>query len=250
MSLRSGYWFPTIFLAILHAMDTPAPRGAVPLGDVSVCVEYRPSVHWLSIARHRVSVSLNSLSGNADKHEGSFSYSLTLITVQPKPHLKPVCFLVIVIFRYSSITAPRPRGTCYLFSRRSLDRIQGDTPQGPEVWSLLWYRCTLRRVGSPRKIDAVKMCNWDTFLPKLATRGQGLLTYWNSSHAVMVSFSARRMSDSLECEVCMERFEQRSRRPKLLACGHTVCLVCVVEMHRKAVPGTNSFLCPMDRKVI
>ncbi|XP_034240953.1 tripartite motif-containing protein 2-like isoform X4 [Thrips palmi] len=57
---------------------------------------------------------------------------------------------------------------------------------------------------------------------------------------------------SLECEVCYEQFNLAARRPKLLSCGHTVCLRCVVLISDKARNARNdaetSFLCPIDRK--
>ncbi|XP_052120715.1 E3 ubiquitin-protein ligase TRIM38-like isoform X1 [Frankliniella occidentalis] len=58
------------------------------------------------------------------------------------------------------------------------------------------------------------------------------------------------MMDVLECEVCLDEFDSSTRKPKLLSCGHTICLMCVEELHRKAA-GTqpsNSFLCPKCRR--
>lgn len=57
------------------------------------------------------------------------------------------------------------------------------------------------------------------------------------------------MDRFLECEVCCEQFDHESRRPKLLSCGHTVCLACVLGIYNKAqrTPG-GAFLCPIDRK--
>ncbi|XP_034231589.1 E3 ubiquitin-protein ligase TRIM32-like [Thrips palmi] len=57
---------------------------------------------------------------------------------------------------------------------------------------------------------------------------------------------------SLECEVCCEQFDLATRRPKLLSCGHTVCLKCVVGIRDKAQDARSdaetAFLCPIDRK--
>lgn len=59
----------------------------------------------------------------------------------------------------------------------------------------------------------------------------------------------------LECEVCCEHFDYLFRRPKLLTCGHTVCMACVSLIYDKAQreaqdqDGEAAFLCPIDREV-
>lgn len=57
-----------------------------------------------------------------------------------------------------------------------------------------------------------------------------------------------KMQSTLDCEVCMEHFDTLRHRPKLLTCGHTICLACAKGMPRNASQETNAFLCPMDRK--
>ncbi|KAK3912474.1 Roquin-2 [Frankliniella fusca] len=56
--------------------------------------------------------------------------------------------------------------------------------------------------------------------------------------------------DALECEVCLDQFDSSTRKPKILSCGHTICLTCVVELHRKAAAPNDAFLCPKCRKEI
>ena len=53
------------------------------------------------------------------------------------------------------------------------------------------------------------------------------------------------MAASPECTICFERYG-RKRLPKLLPCGHSFCLLCLVEVHER----NNSRLpCPLCKKV-
>ena len=36
--------------------------------------------------------------------------------------------------------------------------------------------------------------------------------------------------EELECKICYNRYDSRSRRPKLLSCLHRVCLKCLKKM--------------------
>ena len=40
----------------------------------------------------------------------------------------------------------------------------------------------------------------------------------------------------MECEVCMEVFDQLQRRPKFLPCGHTCCLGCLQQLAKPRCP--------------
>ncbi|XP_034236826.1 uncharacterized protein LOC117642615 isoform X2 [Thrips palmi] len=44
----------------------------------------------------------------------------------------------------------------------------------------------------------------------------------------------------MDCDVCLESFNDKDRRPKCLPCGHTFCLRCVTQQKDKK--------CPIDRK--
>lgn len=37
----------------------------------------------------------------------------------------------------------------------------------------------------------------------------------------------------LECQVCFERYDADSRRPKIIPCGHTFCLSCLCASDNK-----------------
>lgn len=52
------------------------------------------------------------------------------------------------------------------------------------------------------------------------------------------------MDRSLECPICSETFDTKKRRPKMLDCGHTICLADLVKI-KKANPG---LACPFDNR--
>ena len=48
-----------------------------------------------------------------------------------------------------------------------------------------------------------------------------------SSALVLASPSSKLISPVPECPVCWDLFDQELRSPRLIACGHTICEVCV-----------------------
>ncbi|XP_034238945.1 E3 ubiquitin-protein ligase RNF166-like isoform X1 [Thrips palmi] len=49
------------------------------------------------------------------------------------------------------------------------------------------------------------------------------------------------MEQTMDCDVCMQTFNDAERRPKFLPCGHTYCLSCLMQLPAKQ--------CPVDQKV-
>lgn len=42
----------------------------------------------------------------------------------------------------------------------------------------------------------------------------------------------------MECELCMEAFDpEKKKRPKVLPCGHTACLLCLECLPECSCPG-------------
>ncbi|KAJ1529576.1 hypothetical protein ONE63_006347 [Megalurothrips usitatus] len=52
------------------------------------------------------------------------------------------------------------------------------------------------------------------------------------------------VGDALLCPLCIEKFDLDDRRPKLLDCGHTHCLSCLVRLAK-----ASSRQCPRCRQV-
>ncbi|KAI1895878.1 hypothetical protein AGOR_G00111290 [Albula goreensis] len=52
------------------------------------------------------------------------------------------------------------------------------------------------------------------------------------------------------CPVCAERYDQRRRRPKLLGCGHTFCLSCLMEISGRGGldADVREIRCPLCRR--
>ena len=56
------------------------------------------------------------------------------------------------------------------------------------------------------------------------------------------------LKDELTCTVCMELYNHSDKLPKQLPCGHTFCLVCIIQYADKHLDGL--FLCPLCNKQI
>jgi hypothetical protein len=44
----------------------------------------------------------------------------------------------------------------------------------------------------------------------------------------------------IECSICLEKFDEDEHKPKILHCGHSLCLTCLDQYY-----NTDSFLCPV-----
>ena len=66
------------------------------------------------------------------------------------------------------------------------------------------------------------------------------LTSESSSTTAIVSTFSRDLFQ-MECSICMEQFDEGQRPPKVLPCGHTYCLRCLLAL--------QDSVCPADRKV-
>ena len=53
------------------------------------------------------------------------------------------------------------------------------------------------------------------------------------------------MSKKTECPICFERFDNSTKAPKILSCGHTFCLECL----KKDLNKTQQLKCSICRKV-
>ncbi|KAK0131037.1 E3 ubiquitin-protein ligase RNF182 [Merluccius polli] len=53
--------------------------------------------------------------------------------------------------------------------------------------------------------------------------------------------------EELECKICYNRYDSRSRRPKLLACLHRVCLKCLKKMVDMGESSPSVVSCPFCR---
>ena len=53
------------------------------------------------------------------------------------------------------------------------------------------------------------------------------------------------MDDLLHCNICIEKFNQTSRIPRVLKCGHTFCSFCLSNISK--LPNCNLILCPIDK---
>jgi hypothetical protein len=49
----------------------------------------------------------------------------------------------------------------------------------------------------------------------------------------------------MDCSICLERFDQDSKKPMVLECGHTFCIHCVYEIYKK-----SKIECPIDRSAL
>ena len=62
-----------------------------------------------------------------------------------------------------------------------------------------------------------------------------------SNALVLTSPSAKWISPVPECPVCWDLFDQELRSPRLIACGHTICEVCVGNLPLTRVSALSSF---------
>ncbi|XP_019735978.1 E3 ubiquitin-protein ligase RNF182 isoform X2 [Hippocampus comes] len=68
---------------------------------------------------------------------------------------------------------------------------------------------------------------------------QGQMTRWTESLVVTL--------DELECKICYNRYDTRSRKPKVLACLHRVCAKCLKRMLDTGESSPSVLICPFCR---
>ena len=54
------------------------------------------------------------------------------------------------------------------------------------------------------------------------------------------------MVEAPECQICMEIYDE-TRKPTTLACGHTICMVCVKNL---SIKQKNKIICPFDKTTL
>lgn len=52
------------------------------------------------------------------------------------------------------------------------------------------------------------------------------------------------MSKVTDCPICLERYDNKERAPKILSCGHTFCKKCLIALMKQS----NSYKCSICRK--
>ena len=55
------------------------------------------------------------------------------------------------------------------------------------------------------------------------------------------------MATATECTVCMEQFDEEDRCPRLLACGHTFCHICLTQLLDSSAKD-DALTCPKCRQ--
>ena len=51
---------------------------------------------------------------------------------------------------------------------------------------------------------------------------------------------------SLLCDICLEKYGDNERSPKILSCGHTFCSECIKKLLNI---NKNKIICPIDREI-
>ena len=49
----------------------------------------------------------------------------------------------------------------------------------------------------------------------------------------------------MECDICLIDWDSKYNIPKILPCGHTVCLTCIKGIFNTCKKRNNNFLCPI-----
>ena len=60
------------------------------------------------------------------------------------------------------------------------------------------------------------------------------------------------MNNIIECNICMEQFNEKEKLPRVLRCGHTFCSFCLKELIRTRIQineQTEYLECPLDKYI-
>lgn len=52
------------------------------------------------------------------------------------------------------------------------------------------------------------------------------------------------IEELLTCKVCMEKYNDKEKKPLFLPCGHTFCQKCLKFIYKRRI-----LLCPLDKKL-
>jgi hypothetical protein len=58
------------------------------------------------------------------------------------------------------------------------------------------------------------------------------------------------MDNPLDCAICLEKYNDTNKVPRILKCGHTFCSSCLKEFSRLPSNQREKFIkCPLDKQI-